>query len=52
MIPISKDLNGPKLRIIAIDLLPTLIAGESNDKYSGLLLPSLLSLNRREKERV
>ncbi|CEJ95009.1 Putative Saccharopine dehydrogenase [NAD(), L-lysine-forming] [[Torrubiella] hemipterigena] len=45
-------LDGPELRIIAIDHLPTLIAREASDEYSGLLLPSLLTLNRRDTEGV
>ncbi|KAH8803642.1 alanine dehydrogenase [Xylogone sp. PMI_703] len=51
-IPISGKLDGPELRVIAIDHLPTLIARESSDEYSSLLLPSLLTLNRQEKEGV
>ncbi|KAM0252852.1 hypothetical protein ACHAQJ_007538 [Trichoderma viride] len=51
-IPTTKDLDGSELRIVAIDHLPTLIARESSDEYSGLLLPSLLSLDRRETEGV
>lgn len=48
----SGPLEGPELRIIAIDHLPTLIAREASDEYSGLLLPSLLQLRDREKEGV
>ncbi|KAI0188992.1 Saccharopine dehydrogenase [Xylaria flabelliformis] len=51
-IPPSKDLDGPELRIIAIDHLPTLIPRESSDEYSAMLLPSLLSLDRRGDEGV
>ena len=52
-IPTSKELpHGPELRVIAIDHLPTLIARESSDEYSGLLLPSLLTLDRRQSEGV
>jgi len=51
-VPVSKDLDGPELRVIAIDHLPTLIPRESSDEYSALLLPSLLSLDRRENEGV
>ena len=40
-------IDGPELRIIAIDHLPTLVARESSDEYSGLLLPSLLDLDKR-----
>lgn len=45
-------LDGPEVRIIAIDHLPTLIAREASDEYSSLLLPSLLTLNRRDTEGV
>lgn len=45
-------LDGPELRIIAIDYLPTLIAREASDEYSGLLLPSLLKLKDRKTEGV
>ncbi|OAQ97592.1 hypothetical protein LLEC1_03516 [Akanthomyces lecanii] len=41
-------LEGPELRIIAIDHLPTMIAREASDEYSGLLLPSLLELKDRQ----
>ena len=51
-IPTSRELDGPELRIVAIDHLPTLIARESSDEYSSLLLPSLLTLDRRESEGV
>jgi saccharopine dehydrogenase (NAD+, L-lysine-forming) len=40
-------ISGPELRIIAIDHLPTLVARESSDEYSGLLLPALLDLDKR-----
>ena len=48
----SGKLEGPELRIIAIDHLPTMIAREASDEYSSLLLPSLLTLDRRESEGV
>ncbi|SPN97528.1 probable saccharopine dehydrogenase (NAD, L-lysine-forming) [Cephalotrichum gorgonifer] len=51
-IPASVELVGPELRIIAIDHLPTLVARESSDEFSGLLLPALLTLDRRETEGV
>ncbi len=44
--------QGPELRVIAIDHLPTLVARESSDEYSQLLLPSLLTLNKRHEEGV
>ena len=48
----SRAIDGPELRIIAIDHLPTMIAREASDEYSGLLLPSLLQLRNREKDGV
>ncbi len=48
----SGTLDGPELRIIAIDYLLTMIACEASDEYAGLLLPSLLKLRDREKEGV
>ncbi|KAI5867039.1 alanine dehydrogenase [Durotheca rogersii] len=48
----SQKIDAPELRIIAIDHLPTLVARESSDEYSRLLLPSLLTLDRRESEGV
>lgn len=45
-------IEGPEVRIIAIDHLPTLIAREASDEYSSLLLPSLLTLDRRDTEGV
>lgn len=52
-LPTSKPLeHSPEVRIIAIDHLPTLIARESSDEYSGLLLPSLLTLDKRDTESV
>ncbi|KAI0163684.1 alanine dehydrogenase [Pestalotiopsis sp. NC0098] len=51
-VPITKEIPGPELRVVSIDHLPTLIARESSDEYSGLLLPSLLTLDRRDTEGV
>jgi saccharopine dehydrogenase (NAD+, L-lysine-forming) len=45
-------LEGPELRVIAIDHLPTMVARESSDEYSATLLPSLLTLDRRHEEGV
>jgi saccharopine dehydrogenase (NAD+, L-lysine-forming) len=50
--PDGTVLEGPEIRIVAIDHLPTLIAREASDEFSGLLLPSLLTLDRRESEGV
>jgi saccharopine dehydrogenase (NAD+, L-lysine forming) len=52
-IPTSKPIEqGPELKIIAIDHLPTLIPRESSDEYSAGLLPSLLTLDKRDTEGV
>lgn len=51
-VPTSRAIDGPELRIIAIDHLPTMIAREASDEYAGLLLPSLLQLRDRKKEGV
>ncbi|KAL9112937.1 MAG: hypothetical protein Q9227_002801 [Pyrenula ochraceoflavens] len=51
-IPTSEKLDAPELRIIAIDHLPTLVARESSDEFSQLLLPSLLNLDHRESDGV
>ncbi|CZR46134.1 putative saccharopine dehydrogenase (NAD, L-lysine-forming) [Fusarium proliferatum ET1] len=48
----SEHIDGPELRIIAIDHLPTMVARESSDEYSSLLPPSLLTLGRRDTEGV
>lgn len=51
-VPASGKIDGPELRIVSIDHLPTLVARESSDEFSGLLLPALLTLDRRESEGV
>jgi saccharopine dehydrogenase (NAD+, L-lysine-forming) len=51
-VPTSGKLDAPELRVIAIDHLPTLVAREASDEFSRLLLPSLLTLDRRESEGV
>lgn len=51
-VPVSGHLDGPELRVIAIDHLPTMVAREASDEYSSLLLPSLLTLDRRDTEGV
>lgn len=50
--PPEVEIAGPEIRIIAIDHLPTLIAREASDEYSAQLLPSLLTLDRRDTEGV
>lgn len=44
--------DGPALTITAIDHLPSLVAREASDAFSTLLLPSLKTLNQRDKEGV
>ncbi|KIH90199.1 saccharopine dehydrogenase (NAD+, L-lysine forming) [Sporothrix brasiliensis 5110] len=51
-VPVSQAVDGPELRVIAIDHLPTLVARESSDEFSQLLLPSLLTLDKRQTEGV
>ena len=51
-IPTSPKIDSPELRVIAIDHLPTLVARESSEEYSSLLLPSLLTLDHRDREGV
>lgn len=48
----SGKIEGPELRIIAIDHLPTMIAREASDEYSSQLLPSLRTLKSRNTEGV
>ncbi|ATY65274.1 saccharopine dehydrogenase [Cordyceps militaris] len=49
-VPVQGD--GPDLTVVSIDHLPSLVAREASDEFSGLLLPSLLTLNRRKTEGV
>ncbi|CVK96800.1 probable saccharopine dehydrogenase (NAD, L-lysine-forming) [Fusarium mangiferae] len=51
-VPTSGHIDGPELRIIAIDILPSMVARESSDEYASQLLPSLLTLDRRDTEEV
>lgn len=47
-VPISREIPGPEVRVVAIDHLPTLIARESSDEFAEALLPSLKELNNRK----
>ncbi|CAH0038280.1 unnamed protein product [Clonostachys solani] len=47
---VSGNLAGSELPVVAIDHLPTLVARESSDEYSQLLLLSLLTLSRLNDE--
>ncbi|CAK7270692.1 Saccharopine dehydrogenase [Sporothrix epigloea] len=51
-VPVKQTVENPELRVIAIDHLPTLVARESSDEFSSLLLPSLLTLKDRDTEGV
>ncbi len=51
-LPVPVDGDGPELTVVSIDHLPTLVAREASDEFSSLLLPSLLTLNKRESEGV
>lgn len=42
----------PKIAVIAIDHLPSLLPREASESFSGLLLPSLLQLKNQENESV
>ena len=44
--------DGPGLTVTAIDHTPSLVAREASEAFSRLLLPSLLTLDRREEEGV
>ena len=44
--------DGPELTVTSIDHLPSLVAREASDEFSMLLLPSLLTLDRRGEEGV
>ncbi|KAL8917941.1 MAG: hypothetical protein Q9172_005632 [Xanthocarpia lactea] len=44
--------DGPELTIITIDHLPSLVAREASEDFSGLLLPSLKTLNKRDEPGV
>ena len=51
-LPVDVSGDGPPLRMISIDHLPSLVAREASDSFSKLLLPSLKVLDRREKADV
>ena len=42
--------DGPELMVAGIDHLPSLVAREASDTFSTLLLPRLLTLDRRREE--
>ena len=51
-LPVDVGGDGPPLTMISIDHLPSLVAREASESFSKLLLPSLKSLDRRDKEGV
>lgn len=51
-VPIKVAGDGPELTVISIDHLPTLVAREASDAFSSLILPSMMMLDRRDKEGV
>ncbi|KAI1768680.1 alanine dehydrogenase [Hypoxylon sp. FL1150] len=51
-IPITVQGDGPELKVVSIDHLPSLVAREASNEFSSLLLPSLLTLDKRESEGV
>ncbi|KAK9368041.1 hypothetical protein V1509DRAFT_624083 [Lipomyces kononenkoae] len=44
--------NGPKLSVISIDHLPSMLPREASEAFSAALLPSLMSLPDRKNARV
>ena len=51
-LPVEVKGDGPPLTVVSIDHLPSLVAREASDAFSKLLLPSLKTLDRRDKEGV
>ncbi|KAK9329781.1 hypothetical protein V1520DRAFT_342424 [Lipomyces starkeyi] len=50
-VPVELE-NGPKLSVISIDHLPSLLPREASEAFSAALVPSLLELPDRENARV
>lgn len=46
------DGAGPRISMIAIDHLPSLLPRESSEAFSGALLPHLLELKNKESNPV
>jgi saccharopine dehydrogenase (NAD+, L-lysine forming) len=46
------SLGNPRLSVISIDHLPTLLPREASEQFSSDLLPSLLELPERKTARV
>lgn len=51
-VPVEVGGNGPKMIMVSIDHLPSLVAREASDAFSEQLLPSLKKLNKRDEEGV
>lgn len=51
-LPIDVSGDGPDMKMISIDHLPSLVAREASESFSNLLLPSLKALDRRDEEGV
>lgn len=51
-VPIEVGGNGPKMTMVSIDHLPSLVAREASDAFSEQLLPSLKKLNQRYEDGV
>ena len=49
-LPVPVGGDGPPLSIISIDHLPSLLPREASETFSGHLLPSLLTLDKRREE--
>lgn len=51
-VPVEVGGNGPKMTMVSIDHLPSLVAREASEAFSEQLLPSLKKLNQRYEDGV
>ncbi|KAH0556809.1 hypothetical protein GP486_005400 [Trichoglossum hirsutum] len=51
-LPVHVEGDGPPLTVVSIDHLPSLVAREASESFSGPLLPSLKVLDKRHEEGV
>lgn len=51
-VPVEVGGNGPKLTMVSIDHLPSLVAREASDAFAEQLLPSFKKLNQRYEDGV
>lgn len=51
-VPVEVGGNGPKMTMVSIDHLPTLVAREASDAFSEQLLPTLKTLDKRDEEGI